>query len=69
MILMMLDMQGIAASSGSACASGVSERSHVMTAMGIAKDDQADLRFTLGKQNTRDDVMKTIAVLKSVLNQ
>ena len=69
MILMMLDMQGIAASSGSACASGVSERSHVMKAMRIAKDGQADLRFTLGKQNTRDDVMKTITVLKSVLNQ
>lgn len=68
-ILMMLDMQGIAASAGSACASGVFERSHVMTAMGITKDGQADLRFTLGVQNTRDDVMKTIAVLKSVLNQ
>lgn len=67
LLLMQLDMQGIAASSGSACASGITERSHVIHAMGIAKEHQADLRFTFGRQNTQADVMKTIDVLKCIL--
>lgn len=69
LVLMQLDMHGIAASSGSACASGASERSHVLRAMGIDGDQQADLRFTFGKQNTKEDITKTIEVLKGILNQ
>ena len=69
LLLMQLDMNGIAASSGSACASGIAERSHVMAAMGIAGEHQADLRFTFGRQNTREDVVKTIEVLRRILNR
>lgn len=68
-LLLMLDMNGIAASSGSACASGAADRSHVMTAMGLAQEGCADLRFTLGRQNTKNDVIKTIEVLKRILSQ
>jgi len=69
LVLMQLDMNGIAASAGSACASGVAERSSVMKAMGIVGDQQADLRLTFGRQNTKEDVVRTIEVLKSILNQ
>ena len=69
LLLMQLDMHGIAASSGSACASGASTRSHVMHAMGMSDSNQADIRFTLGRENTREDVLKTIEVLKSLLNE
>lgn len=69
LLLMQLDMMGIAASSGSACASGANERSHVMTAMGITGEHQADLRFTFGRQNTYEDVLKAIDALKRILKQ
>ena len=69
LLLMQLDMYGVAASSGSACASGATTRSHVMHAMGISGSKQADIRFTLGRDNTREDVIKTVEVLKSLLNE
>ena len=69
LLLMQLDMHGIAASSGSACASGAATRSHVMQAIGITGSEQADIRFTLGRANTQADIVKTIEVLKSLLNE
>ena len=67
LLLMRLDMEGIAASSASACAAGAMERSHVIRAMGIAQANQADLRLTLGEDNTMDEMEKTIAALKRIL--
>ena len=69
LLLMQLDMAGVAASSGSACASGAAERSHVMAAMGHTGDDQADLRFTLGERNTREEITRTVDLLAGILNQ
>ena len=69
LILMQLDMQGIAASSGSACASGATTRSHVLTAMGNAIVNEADLRFTLGECNTKEEIDKTLDALKCIVQE
>src|ERR1700686_4639633 len=52
-----LDLKGLAVSTGAACSSGAIEPSHVLTAMGLPVDRaKASIRFSLGKQNTGEDV-------------
>ena len=59
-----LDLQGIAASSGSACSSGSLEPSHVLLAMGQTADlARGSLRITLGKHNTDAEVDRLLSVL------
>lgn len=67
LVLMRLDMEGIEASAGSACASGAVERSHVLKAMGIEGENQADLRLTLGEENTLEQIMQTVDALARIL--
>jgi cysteine desulfurase len=56
-LLLMLDMQGIAVSSGSACTSGSLEPSHVLSAMGVPPElSQSATRFTLGRENDEEDI-------------
>ncbi|WP_131738620.1 cysteine desulfurase family protein [Actinomadura roseirufa] len=56
-LLMLLDARGIACSTGSACSAGVSQPSHVLTAMGAgAERARGSLRFTLGHSSTEADV-------------
>ena len=56
-LVIALDLKGLAVSTGAACSSGAIEPSHVLTAMGLAPEiARASLRFSLGKQNTPDDV-------------
>jgi cysteine desulfurase len=56
-LLLQLDMEGIAASSGSACTSGSLEPSHVILALGFPRDQAlGSLRLSLGKGNTEQDV-------------
>ncbi|MDD3243089.1 MAG: aminotransferase class V-fold PLP-dependent enzyme [Eubacteriales bacterium] len=56
-LLLVLDLAGIAASSGSACSSGSLEPSHVLTAMGLEpKYLHSTIRFSLGDGTTREDV-------------
>ncbi len=63
-ILLSLDMKGIAASSGSACTSGSLEPSHVLAAMGVPTEiAQGSLRFSLGRDNTEEQVDYTVKVL------
>ncbi|MFH1545759.1 MAG: aminotransferase class V-fold PLP-dependent enzyme [Patescibacteria group bacterium] len=67
-ILLRLDFSGIAASSGSACASGDLEPSHVLTALGIPREWlHGSIRFTLGKSTTQKDLMRTVQVLKKIV--
>ncbi|MBR1765007.1 MAG: cysteine desulfurase [Ruminococcus sp.] len=69
-LLLLLDMQGIAASSGSACASGSAEPSHVLRAMGRTKEQAAaSVRFSLGFQNTEADVEEIIAACRSCVER
>jgi cysteine desulfurase len=56
-LVIALDLKGLAVSTGAACSSGAIEPSHVLTAMGLPPERaRASLRFSLGKQNTPDDV-------------
>jgi len=56
-LVIALDLKGLAVSTGAACSSGAIEPSHVLTAMGLRPDRaRASIRFSLGKQNTADDM-------------
>ena len=56
-LVIALDLKGLAVSTGAACSSGAIEPSHVLTAMGLRPGQaRASLRFSLGKQNTAEDV-------------
>jgi cysteine desulfurase len=56
-LVIALDLKGLAVSTGAACSSGAIEPSHVLTAMGLPPEiARASLRFSLGKQNTPDDI-------------
>ena len=56
-LLFLLDVAGVAASTGSACQAGVAEPSHVVMAMGrTEKDARSVLRFSLGRTSTESDV-------------
>jgi len=69
-VLMALDIQGIAASVGSACTSGTLEVSHVLRAIGL--DDEVgggSLRLTVGLDNTPADVERVLNVLPGVVER
>jgi cysteine desulfurase len=52
-----LDLKGFAVSSGSACSSGAVEPSHVLTAMGLSRNEaKSAIRFSLGASNTEEQV-------------
>jgi cysteine desulfurase len=56
-LVIALDLKGLAVSTGAACSSGAIEPSHVLTAMGLRPARaRASLRFSLGKQNTAEEV-------------
>src|SRR5215470_12059958 len=56
-LVIALDLKGLAVSTGAACSSGAIEPSHVLTSMGLTPDRaRASLRFSLGKQNTQDEI-------------
>jgi cysteine desulfurase len=69
-LLLLLDAQGIACSTGSACSAGVAQPSHVLLAMG-ADDDLArsSLRFTLGNTSTVADVDALVAALPAAVER
>jgi cysteine desulfurase len=69
-LLLLLDAQGIACSTGSACSAGVAQPSHVVLAMG-ADDDRArsTLRFTLGHTSTGSDVDELIDALPGAVER
>jgi cysteine desulfurase len=69
-MLLHLDNNSIAASSGSACTSGSLEPSHVLTSMGIPPEvAHGSLRFSLGHSNTIHDVNKVIEVLPQIVKK
>ena len=67
-LLLMLDMNGICVSSGSACNSNSIAPSHVLTAMGLSlKQVLSTIRITLGDKNTMEDIKYIAYVLKNVV--
>lgn len=69
-MLLMLDMKGIAASSGSACTSGSLEPSHVLRAIGIPVEmAHGSLRLTLGQGNTDEDVDYFLEVMPPIVER
>jgi cysteine desulfurase len=69
-MVLQLDGKGIAASSGSACASGSLEPSHVILAMGLgAEEAHGSLRLTLGRENSVEDVDYFVAILPGVVKK
>ncbi len=68
-LLMRLDMAGIAAAAGSACSSGASARSHVLQAMGIPGEGKAEIRFSLGEENTMEEMAAVESVMRRILKR
>jgi cysteine desulfurase len=66
-ILMYLDINGIAASNGAACTSGTLKPSHVILSMGKSVEDaNGTIRFSLGRQNTPEEVEYALTVLEKM---
>lgn len=69
-LLLMLDMKGIGASSGSACTSGSLDPSHVLLAMGLSHEiAHGSLRMTLGRDNTEEDIDYVLDVLPEIVEK
>lgn len=69
-LLIALDLEGIAVSSGSACSSGTLEPSHVLRAMGLPPARvQSAIRFSLGPATTDEDIDRVLAVLPGVVER
>lgn len=63
-LVIALDLKGLAVSTGAACSSGAIEPSHVLTAMGMSADRaRASIRFSLGQQNTMEEVQFAIGLV------
>ncbi len=69
-ILLMLDMKGIFASSGSACTSGSLDPSHVLLSTGLKHEEaHGSIRFSIGKFNNEEEVNKVITELKPIIER
>ena len=69
-ILLLLDREGICASSGSACTTGSIEPSHVLRAMGVPLSrSKGSLRFSLGLDNTEADVKCVLDKLPAIVSR
>ena len=69
-LLIALDLEGVAVSTGSACSSGTLEPSHVLRAMGLSSHrTQNSIRFSFGLGNTAEQVDHVVAILPRVVNK
>ncbi len=69
-LILKLDEHGVAASTGSACSVNTQKASHVLQAMGLSHEKIAgSLRLTIGVFNTRDDIDKTVVLLKRIVRE
>ncbi len=69
-VLVSLDLEGVCASSGSACSSASVEPSHVLLALGMdAEEAVSSVRFSLGRDTTEEDVSRVIAVLPGIVKK
>ena len=69
-MLLKLDMEGIACSTGSACTSSTLEPSHVLSAIGLPLElVHGSLRFSLGRQTTQDNIRYVLEVLPGIISK
>ena len=69
-MLLYLDMNGIAVSTGSACSSASLTPSHVLSAMGVPVERiHGNLRLTVGDMTTKEDIDYVVSTLKNVVNK
>jgi cysteine desulfurase len=69
-LLIALDLQGFAVSSGSACSSGATEPSHVLAAIGLTRERaRSSVRFSLGRSNTQEQIDALIDAVVQVVSR
>jgi len=69
-LLIMLDMKGICASSGSACTSGSLDPSHVLLAIGLKHEEaHGSLRLTLSEENTKEEIDVVVEAVKEIVQR
>jgi cysteine desulfurase len=69
-LILSLDLEGIAASTGSACSSGALEPSHVLLSLGLRHEQaHSSLRITIGKHTTKKDLDEFIIKLKAIVKR
>jgi cysteine desulfurase len=69
-LMISLDLKGIAVSTGSACASGSIEPSHVLTAIGLNHETgRGTLRFSLGKETTKEEIDYVVETLPAIVEK
>jgi len=67
-IVIGLDLNGVAVSTGAACSSGRVEPSHVLLAMGLTADEaRSTIRFSLSRFTTMDEIERTVALLREIV--
>jgi cysteine desulfurase len=68
--LLLFDREGLCCSAGSACSSGSINPSHVLTAMGVTRNEaRASLRFSLGRTTTDSDVDRAIEIIRTTVTK
>lgn len=66
--LLLFDKEGLCCSAGSACSSGSINPSHVLTAMGVTRDEaRASLRFSLGRTSTEAEIDRALEIIPRVI--
>jgi cysteine desulfurase len=69
-LVIALDLQGVACSTGAACSSGAVEPSHVLLAIGLSPDDaRSSLRFSLGRTTTSDEIESAIEIIPAAVER
>jgi cysteine desulfurase len=66
--LLLFDKEGLCCSAGSACSSGSVNPSHVLTAMGLSRDDaRSSLRFSLGRTTTEEEIDRALEIIPRII--
>ncbi len=69
-LLLNLDLEGIAVSTGAACKAGAHQPSYILQAMGVSQDMlQGTIRISLGKDNTEEELQQFVSVLKPIVKR
>jgi cysteine desulfurase len=69
-MILNLDLEGVCASTGSACSSASLEPSHVLAALGLSPEEaHGSLRFTLGRENSEADVKRVLDILPGIVTR